>query len=277
VQVRLTDDPVKVQSAAGAFLAARPVEHNLVLSLLAARVARPEPGRYGWVAGGEAFAGISGVIFQSPPTREAVITPMPRPAAVALGEAVARAWPDLPGVAGEAGAAAAFVGTAAQALRCPARPVESQRLYRLAALVEPPAVPGAARLAGPGDRALVAAWIGAFQDEVGEGHAPPGTHDDTAARLVDGGRLWLWDADGTVQALANTSPPEAGVGRIGPVYTPPDQRGRGLGAAVTAAAVRSLGDAGAVLFTQLHNPTSNALYRRLGFEPVMEVTRYRFD
>jgi predicted GNAT family acetyltransferase len=278
VQVRLTDDPVKVYSAAGAFLAGRPVEHNLVLSLLAARVARPEPGRYGWVAGGEGFAGIGGVIFQSPPTREAVITPMPRAAAVALAEAVARAWPDLPGVTGEAGAAAAFAGTAAQALCCPARPVEGQRLYRLAALVEPPAVPGAARRAGPGDRALVAGWLGAFQDEVGETNAPPGTHDETAGRLVAGGRLWLWDDAGTVRAMANASELEAGVGRIGPVYTPPEHRRRGSAAAVTAAAARSHLDAGAgvVLFTQLHTPTSNALYRRLGFEPVVEVTRYRF-
>jgi hypothetical protein len=32
-----------------------------------------------------------------------------------------------------------------------------------------------------------------------------------------------------------------------------------------------------ILYTQLTNPTSNAIYRRIGFEPVLEVLRYAFD
>jgi predicted GNAT family acetyltransferase len=31
------------------------------------------------------------------------------------------------------------------------------------------------------------------------------------------------------------------------------------------------------LFTQLSNPTSNAVYRRLGYEAVSEITRYDFQ
>ena len=31
-----------------------------------------------------------------------------------------------------------------------------------------------------------------------------------------------------------------------------------------------------LLFTQLSNPTSNAVYQRIGYEPVMEIVRYRF-
>jgi len=279
MQVRLTDDPVKVRSAAGAFLAGRPVEHNLILSLLAARAARPEPGRYGWVAGGEGVAGICGVIFQSPPGMHAAITPMDPAAAVGLAEAVARSWPGLPGVAGEAAATAAFVGAYATVSRRPVHPVEGQRLYRLTELVAPAAVPGVARTGGPGDRALVAKYLAGFTADVGERDAPLGSADEVAARLVTGGRLVLWDVDGEVRALANASVPEAGIGRIGSVYTPRDHRGRGYGAAVTAAAVRRLAGegAGAVLYTQLHNPTSNALYQRLGFVPVLEVLRYAFD
>jgi predicted GNAT family acetyltransferase len=71
--------------------------------------------------------------------------------------------------------------------------------------------------------------------------------------------------------MAGAQRPAAGVVRVGPVYTPPEHRGRGYGAAVTAAVSQAALDAGAagvVLFTDLANPTSNALYERLGYRPV---------
>jgi predicted GNAT family acetyltransferase len=32
-----------------------------------------------------------------------------------------------------------------------------------------------------------------------------------------------------------------------------------------------------VLYTQLHNPQSNAIYRRLGYQPISEHLRYEFS
>jgi RimJ/RimL family protein N-acetyltransferase len=58
-----------------------------------------------------------------------------------------------------------------------------------------------------------------------------------------------------------------------PVYTPPGQRGQGYGGAVTVATSQAAREAGArevVLFTDLANPTSNALYQRLGYRPVSD-------
>ena len=40
--------------------------------------------------------------------------------------------------------------------------------------------------------------------------------------------------------------------------------------------VRQEDRATCILYTQLANPTSNAIYRRLGFEAVAEVLSYRF-
>jgi predicted GNAT family acetyltransferase len=59
--------------------------------------------------------------------------------------------------------------------------------------------------------------------------------------------------------------------RVGYVYTPPELRGRGYAGAATAAVSRAAledGVAGVLLFTDLANPTSNALYQRLGYRPV---------
>ena len=70
-----------------------------------------------------------------------------------------------------------------------------------------------------------------------------------------------------------------GVARIGPVYTPPDRRGRGYGSALVgavSAAVRARGTR-CILYTDLGNPTANSVYRRLGYRAVAEALRYRFD
>jgi predicted GNAT family acetyltransferase len=61
--------------------------------------------------------------------------------------------------------------------------------------------------------------------------------------------------------------------RVGPVYTPPELRGHGFASAATAAVSRAALEAGlreVVLYTDLANPTSNAVYQRLGYRPVEE-------
>jgi predicted GNAT family acetyltransferase len=63
----------------------------------------------------------------------------------------------------------------------------------------------------------------------------------------------------------------AGVTRVAGVYTSRAHRRSGYGGAVTTAAsqtARRRGAAEVVLFTDLANPTSNALYQRLGYRPV---------
>jgi predicted GNAT family acetyltransferase len=71
----------------------------------------------------------------------------------------------------------------------------------------------------------------------------------------------------------------AGVARVGPVFTPPEHRRHGYGAAVTAACTRDALERDAddvVLFTDLDNPTSNAIYQRLGYLPVSDHAVVRF-
>jgi predicted GNAT family acetyltransferase len=270
----LTDDPAVALDAVGPYLASRPVRANLVLTLLSDRVARPAPGRYGWAtAAGE----VEGVVFQSPVTFQAALAPTTAAAAAALAGAVADAWPDLPGVAGEAAPAAAFAGTFGAARRMPVHPVEAQRLHHLTTLRAPDPVPGAPRLAVPGDQAVVAGFVAGFHADVGEGHRVAADDEETAAAAIAGGRLWLWD-DGGPRAMVAITLPRAGVARLGAVYTPPRHRRRGFAGAVTADAVGRVLAEGAtpVLYTQLSNPTSNALYQRLGFEPVAEAVRYTF-
>lgn len=73
ISVTSTDSPDRVLDTAGPFLAGRPVAHNLILTLLHARVAHPEPGCYWVAAEGD---DVVGVVFRSPLGFHAAVTPM---------------------------------------------------------------------------------------------------------------------------------------------------------------------------------------------------------
>ena len=271
--VQQTEDAADALARAGEFLATRPVEHNLVLTILHDRIAHPEPGRYWIVADDDAIVGVA---LQSPITFFATVTPMARAQATALAEAVALAAPELPGVNGEAGTTAAFAGHWAEIRGTPVTPDIGQRLYRLGTLRIPDGIPGRARTATVDDHALAVDWARGFHADTGE---PPLLDPDAHIRVrLAEERLWIWDNDGP-RAMAGFMRTVSGIARIGPVYTPPEHRRHGYAAASTAAVTQHLLDHhadGCVLYTALANPTSNAIYRRLGYEAVAETLRYRF-
>ncbi len=230
---------------------------------------------FGWWAepGGEVTAA-----FLHTPPYPPVLTSMPDRCAAVLAQALAGRGRPVPGVNGDAPAAAAFAAAWQRLTGDTATKSMASRLYRLGRLRPPqPPPPGQARVAGPGDRGRLLAWNEAFHDEAHAG----GPRD--ASLMVDDrlgyGGLTLWEAGGEPVSMAGLTRPAAGQVRVGPVYTPPAHRGRGYGGAVTAAVSQAARDAGAaevVLFTDLANPTSNALYQRLGYEAVSDRAIYAF-
>ena len=112
-------------------------------------------------------------------------------------------------------------------------------------------------------------WYTAFQEET----PTPSTDVLPLVReRLDDRRLWLWeDAAGVVASLAARTAAVAGVARIAPVYTPPEHRRHGYGTAVTAACTADALARDAervVLYTDLADPSANAMYQRIGFRPI---------
>jgi predicted GNAT family acetyltransferase len=271
IKVTPSSDPAWVLEQATVFLASEPVLHNLILTLLHERLTYHEPGRY-WLAsdGGTAV----GLVFQSPLNFAAIVTPMPLQVVTAIVDAIADSGVEVPGVAGDAATAARFAGQWAERKRCAAIPFQGQRLYELRG---PPVCLAASnhlRKAIREDRDLVVEWMRSFLADIGE----PGSE---AAGLVDkrleAGQFWLWD-DGAPGSMASTSEPAAGVVRLRYVYTPAHKRSRGYATACVAELSRQIQDSGCrcVLYTDLNNPTSNSIYRRIGYRAVAETLRYRF-
>src|SRR5580692_7872332 len=146
LKVTFSDDPAMVLRRAGVFLASQPVLHNLVLSILHARAALGDPGRY-WTAIQQDR--IVGVVIQSPLTFPATLTPMEPLGATAMADAIAEAGIALPGVNGEAATAARFAGQWSERTKSAATPFQGNRLYELIGIPELPDTDGRLRQAGP--------------------------------------------------------------------------------------------------------------------------------
>ncbi len=277
----VTDDLGVFLGAAGGLLAARPVENTVALSLTETlRAAGPtaygQPGLFGWwrpATGGPTAA------FVVTPPRPLLLVDVPPEAIGPLAVTLRRLGRPIAGVAAEAGPAGQFARAWVALTGGVFRVVREDRLYRLGTLTPPdPPPPGAARVATDGDRERLLAWLAAFARDIGEeaGRPPSAVFEHRLAA----GDYTLWVVDGQPVALASTTRPVAGMVRIGSVYTPGAGRRRGFGAAVTAAAARRALAAGAtdvLLFADLANPTSNGVYRRLGFGPVVDRTVVAFE
>ncbi|HET9721208.1 MAG TPA: GNAT family N-acetyltransferase [Solirubrobacteraceae bacterium] len=126
--------------------------------------------------------------------------------------------------------------------------------------------PGRLRAAGSEDRELLIRWDREFAIETRIG---TGEH---AERMVDArtaeDRQVVWEDEGVPVTTVGFNTEIAGTVRVGPVYTPPDLRGRGYATSAVAATSQMLLDRGArrcMLFTDLTNPISNHIYARVGY------------
>jgi predicted GNAT family acetyltransferase len=154
----------------------------------------------------------------------------------------------------------------------------AMRNYQLTHVTYPASVRGSARRASASDRDLLIEWFAAFDLE-----AFGSLGDDTAERVdtfleMSTRGVFLWENPGPV-SLAGFGGLTPHGARIGPVYTPPSQRGHGYASTLTAWLSQYLLDSGrqfCTLFTNLSNPTANHIYQTLGYVPVCDVAEYKF-
>ena len=271
----LSDSLQDYSVTAGGLLQANAGRNTILLNaaetLRARGLATFGPGTplFGWWQ--QPGTGVVSAAFLHTPPFPVVLTSMAAESAAALAQALAARGRAVPGVNADLAVATAF-GTAWRELTGDVvQESMRSRLYQLGELRPPdPFPPGQARVAGPDDRSLLIAWTEAFAQE-----AHNVLRDVT--EMVDDRLSYrgytLWERAGQPVSLAGLTRQVAGQVRVGPVYTPPGQRGRGYGGAVTWAISQAARDAGAaqvVLFTDLANPTSNGLYQRLGYQPTAD-------
>lgn len=268
------DNPEDFWAAAGPLYEADPLRHTIALTVLSGLRAvgdngHPRPLLVSMTDGAE----VVGALFWTPPWPLGV-SAVPESGIPALVEFLRDGRYEPAGVSGPREPADAF----AQAWDDEATVALNMRCYRLQELATPE-VPGDLRFAEAADIPLLAAMERAFLAE-----ANPHQGDDDHQRrvmqsLALGNAHGIWTDGGDFRAMARASAPQRGMSRVGMVYTPPEHRKHGYGAAVTAAVsdwALAQGAQDVVLFTDLANPISNSIYQRIGYTPVYDAVEYRF-
>ncbi|WP_405969872.1 GNAT family N-acetyltransferase [Streptomyces sp. NBC_00988] len=277
---QLTEDIDDFVARAGDFLASRPALHNTPLTTI--EKWRTHPGAFvpGTVLFGRLESeGETRAVFYRPPTRRLTLTPLSPDRADALAAELSRLGHTLTGVTADHDTATAFAE--AWQKHTGATPTLRVRmhLYRLGTLTPPEPHPeGRGRVVGAQDHEHLMRWCRELAADLGESVTiDAGSWEST--RFAEK-RYTFWETpDGTPVSLAGVNPTVAGMVRVDPVYTPAHLRGRGYAAAVTAEVSRAALTAGAteiVLYTDAGNPTSNALYQRLGYRRICDWAPYDF-
>ena len=283
--VRL-DDAAAFLAEAEPLLLADEARHNLVLGIAGTIRDSPDvyPLRNFWLArdGGAVVA----AALRTPPYSLVLARPKSLQAMDALAEAVA--GEELPGVVGAVPEAEEFAELWARHTGAHMRTNMRQGVYALEHVEALPPVPGSARVATADDRELALSWWIAFGEEVlhegGPGRENAGPMIDHRLSSPSTG-IFLWEDEGVPVSLAGWGGPTPNGIRIGPVYTPPELRGRGYATALTAELSERLLDGRlfeggrrfCFLYTDLANPTSNAIYERIGYVRVCESAEIAFD
>jgi predicted GNAT family acetyltransferase len=283
--VERLDDAARFLAEAAPLLLADEARHNLILGI-AGTIRDSEdlyPLRTLWLVRerGEVVA----AALRTPPYNLVLARPRTSHALEALAEAVA--GEDLPGVVGTEPEIHEFAELWSRRTGVPAHTNMRQGVYALERVEPLPAAPGFARVATADDRELALRWWVAFGEEVlhegGSGRdRAEATLDHRLSSATAG--ILLWEDAGSPVSLAGWGGRTPNGIRVGPVYTPPELRGRGYATALTAELSQRLLDGRlyecgrrfCFLYTDLANPTSNAIYERIGYRRIAESAEIVF-
>ena len=280
--VRYTD-PAALRRDAGPMLLADAARNNLPLGILQILLDQPEmyPAFHLWMAVRDGRP--RGVAMQTEPFNAVLAEPLEDEAIDTLLEAILADAGPLPGITANQPWADRSVARVTSMTGRTAERIVEEGVWELTAVADVPTPTGAARAATIRDRDVLRSWLGAFADEALPARYPRDqarTDLDLDLRLQGrGGGFRVWDVDGApVSVSGHRDVPGVG-SRIGPVYTPPEHRRRGYATALVAeqsAARLAVGDPACFLYTDLANPTSNAVYARIGYVKVCEAVEYAF-
>ncbi len=278
MQVSAADDATEWLCRAEPLLLADEARHNLILGI--AGTLRDQPGLYPehelWLV--EDGSEVVVAALRTPPYR-LVLAGGDRAALRAL----AGALHELPGVVAAVPEAHDFAAAWQARTGSGIVPGFAQGVYKLERVVPPRPASGASRPADAGDRVLLLEWMREFAIEALHDDEPDRAHLERmlAQRLgpeLDSGFV-VWEDDGVAVSVTGFGSSTPNGSRIGPVYTPPEQRGRGYASALVAEVSQARLDAGkrfCFLYTDLANPTSNRIYVAVGYERVCDSVELDF-
>ncbi len=279
MQVRSHGDPDSFLATVGALLERREAENNMLWGILDLIRTQRES-----LAGAPLMLSVS---RGGEATAAALCTPPWGPAITAAGGAECRALveflhkerPDIPTVIGPRPSVDAFAQAWAVRSGRGSCLLHAMRNFRLEKVIVEGDTLTRGQMCQADDthRALVEEWIALFHIDAGVPLRESAAVQ--ARRLLAGRNVFLWIDGEPVAMVGRVGRTPQGV-RIAYVYTRSDRRGRGYATALVASFTQQLLAEGArfgFLFTDADNPTSNAIYERIGYRFVGDFAVFGFE
>jgi predicted GNAT family acetyltransferase len=282
VRCVLYDNPDDWADDAEPHLLKHESENSLVLGLL---------GRIlngGWQCESPVFAGLFygeeclGYGLRTNPQHPLHVTRMPGAAAACLAKTLHKADIALKGVNGTQEASVQFASEWSNLTGAMVEIAMRQGIHELRVVEAPDPGEGKMGLATEVDRVEIESFIAGFLADTDPTCSDPADEArHIAERFLATTGLYLW-RNGEEQAVsiaAQVRESKNGAS-ISLVYTPPEHRGRGYATRLVAGLSQQILDGGKTmcnLYTNLANPTSNAIYHRIGYRKIAENWAHRFE
>lgn len=263
------------------FLAAREAENNLLLGITDDLVRGASFGdTQPYLAVARRDGVVTAAVVRTPPFGVSVADSSDDEALELLAEDVRRVFADIPGAIGPIKPTERFVAKWETLTGQRRRVRANERIYRCSSVIRARSPRGEMRAFRESDRQYALQWMKLF---IAESKLPRRSDDgqimgeiDRRVSNEDGG-IFFWEVDGELVSMAGAGGRTPNGVRIGPVYTPPNERGKGYGTALVADLTTTMLERGrkfCFLFTDLANPTSNSIYTQIGYVPVIDCTMY---
>jgi len=220
---------------------------------------------------------ICGAALMAPP-RHLLISDMPDPAITELADYMLAERVPVTGLVGRNSKAELFAKHWTGGTGRSSRVRMSERLYACNAVLPLTQASGRLRPATRDDETLLCEWCvqfcidGRIENEI----------SSFKARLphkIADGSLTVWETDDVVSMAAIERERPHGAA-ISWVFTPAHLRRQGYATSCVAALTQRTLEAGknfCCLYTDLANPTSNGIYRKIGYQPVCDVQDWIFE
>ena len=194
-----------------------------------------------------------------------------------LAEHLEKEKPNLPGILGPKEIALQLGAALKDRLGWSNKVVYEQLVYELVEVKYNPPFAGELRRATLEDIDLVSNWMHRFLVEA------LNEDDETAARAnaakkIKNEEVFFWNNGEDVSMTCLARPTNNGI-TVNYVFTPPEHRKKGYGTKVVAELSQLALEKGyrfCTLFTDRNNPTSNDIYRRIGYELIGEFRSLEF-
>jgi hypothetical protein len=155
----------------------------------------------------------------------------------------------------------------------------SLRAYELRQVILPRIPEGTYRRASMDESEVIIRFFKAMHDEI-MGDSEPMPNLISILKTIDQRRAFVWESKGKLVSMAIKGRSTSHGMTVSGVYTPPEERKQGYASACVAMLSQEILDEGSLfvnLFTDLANPTSNAIYQAIGYRPLCDFHKYSFS